>query len=96
MGPVHAFISPMIRRTSILLLAVAAALAAVVALAALSNRGKPVQAPAAAEDLDAETAPASGAPPEAGGQADVIPPDEGSDDQGAADTNNTDVPATQP
>ena len=104
MGQVSAFVSRMTRRNSILLIAVAAALLAVLALSSLMSRGGPAPTPSAAPDAqtaapDAQTAPASGAPPEAGGQADIIPPDEGGDDQGSADTsvgNSTDVEAPPP
>ena len=98
MEPVRAFTRRMAQQSPIVLvLAGAIVLIMVFAASSAINRSRQtVDAPAAADNLDAQTIPASGVPPEDGGQADIIPPDEGGDDQSAvapATTNTTAPPA---
>ncbi len=99
MGPIGAFFRRMNRRRRIGM-AAAAVLAIVLVAALASIRGRETAPdPALVDGLDAQTAPASGAPPEAGGEADIIPPDEGGDDSGtgdAAGSGSSDVTAPAP
>lgn len=101
MGPILAHIRRMIRRRAgAALLAGAVGVAILVALGIASSRQEVASPDAVATDnLDEQTAPASGAPPEAGGATDIIPPDESGDDQGSAetpDTNSTDIATPDP
>lgn len=83
MGPTGAFFSRLTRRRRIAL-ASATVVALLLALAAASlskHGGTGAPEPSASDGAESATAPATGEPPEAGGQADVIPPDEGADDQ---------------
>ena len=89
MASVRAFIRRMTRLypTAFALTGVAV-LVAVIVLVLDVNIGAPMTV-TGVEPIDSQMIPASGVPPEDGGQADVIPPDEGGDDAGAAPQGTT-------
>jgi hypothetical protein len=98
MGPIGAFFRRMSRRRRIGMAVAALAIALAAVLASIRSR-ETAPDPSSVDGLDPQTAPASGAPPEAGGEADIIPPDEGGDEAGSGDTPNAgtaDIPVPEP